>query len=199
MSERSVLINPHPLSLRARSQPQVPAQSVPETPPLIPMKIATLATLMLCLGLSGCQMIAREYHYRVVLVNLSKEQIPESQVLESTDTYRYGGGILSPSGYSAHAGPMETAPNDVFIVRWKDAQGQTHERNVDLRNRVKRSFKGEIVFVYSRDQTFTVEVVDPPERYPIPPQRPKCRGARSPSPANANHPTHRAPPIYYHP
>jgi hypothetical protein len=137
------------------------------------MKIATLATLMLGLALSGCQMIAREYHYRVVLVNLSKEQIPESQVLESTDTYRYGGGILAPSGYSAHAGPMETAPNDVFIVRWKDAQGQAHERMFDLRERVKRSFKGEIVFVYGTDKTFAVEIVHPPERYPIPPQRPK--------------------------
>jgi hypothetical protein len=117
-------------------------------------------------------MIAREFHYRVVLVNLSKEQIPESQVLESTDTYRYGGGILSPSGYSAHAGPMETPPNDVFMVRWKDARGNAHEQKFDLRERVKRSFTGEIVFVYRADKTFTVEIVHPPMRYPIPPQRP---------------------------
>lgn len=143
------------------------------------MKLATLATLLLGLGLSGCQMIAREYHYRVVLVNLSQSVIPESQVLDSTDTYRYGGGILNPSGYSAHAGPMETAPSDVFIVRWKDAQGQAHEQKFDLRERVKRSFKGEIVFVYQADKTFKVEVVNPPERYPIPPQRqPNASNAR---------------------
>jgi hypothetical protein len=136
------------------------------------MKLATLATLVLGLGLSGCQMIAREYHYRVVLVNLSQNVIPESQVLDSTDTYRYGGGILIPSGYSAHAGPMETPPNDVFIVRWKDAQGQAHEQKFDLRERVKRNFKGEIAFVYQADRTLKVEIVHPPERYPIPPQRP---------------------------
>ncbi|MCX6934318.1 MAG: hypothetical protein NTZ29_16810 [Verrucomicrobia bacterium] len=137
------------------------------------MKLATLATLMLGLGLSGCQMIAREYRYRVVLVNLSQNVIPESQVLDSTDTYRYGGGVLIPSGYSAHAGPMETSPNDVFIVRWKDAQGQAHEQKFDLRERVKRSFKGEIVFVYKAEKAFAVEIVNPPDRYPIPPQRPQ--------------------------
>jgi hypothetical protein len=137
------------------------------------MKIATLVTLVLGLGLSGCQMIAREYHYRVVLVNLSPNQIPESQVLDNTDTYRYGGGVLVPSGYSAHAGPMETPPNDVFIVRWKDAQGRAHEQKFDLRERVKRSFNGEIVFVYKADKVFAVEIVNPPDRYPIPHQRPQ--------------------------
>jgi hypothetical protein len=137
------------------------------------MKIVTLATFVLGLGLSGCQMIAGEYHYRVVLVNLSQSVIPESQVLDSTDTYRYGGGILIPSGYSAHAGPMETAPNDLFIVRWKDAQGKAQEQKFDLRGRVKHSFKGEIVFVYQSDKTFAVEIVNPPERYPIPRQRPQ--------------------------
>jgi hypothetical protein len=134
------------------------------------MKIATLATLIVGLGLCGCQVLAREYHYRVVLVNLSTEVIPESRVLESTDTYRYGGGVVPVSGYSAHAGPMETAPNDIFTLRWKDGQGRDHEQKFDLRKRVERSFKGEIVFVYKPDKTFTVEIVQPPARYAIPPQ-----------------------------
>jgi hypothetical protein len=66
---------------------------------------------------------------------------------------------------------METAPNDVFTVRWKGAQGQMQEQKFDLRERVQRSFKGEIVFVYQADNTFKVEIVHPPERYPIPSQR----------------------------
>lgn len=68
---------------------------------------------------------------------------------------------------------METAPNHIFIVRWKDAHGAAHEQKFDLRKKVKRSFKGEIVFVYQADRTFNVEVVNPPDRYPIPPQRPR--------------------------
>lgn len=118
-------------------------------------------------------MIARDYYYRVVVVNLSQERITENQVLDSTDEYNYGAGIMSPSGYANNAGPMSSRPNDVFTVRWKDAQGQTREQKFDLRKRVKRSFKGEIVFVYQADKTFKVEVVHPPERYPIPPQRPQ--------------------------
>ncbi len=137
------------------------------------MKSSLLVAFVFCLVLPACQMIAREYHYRVVLVNLSQSVIPESQVLDSTNNYRYGGGIIVPSGYSAHAGPMETPPNDVFIVRWKDAQGKAHERKFDLRQRVQRSFRGEIVFVYRTDETFSAEIVHPPERYPIPPQRPQ--------------------------
>jgi hypothetical protein len=61
----------------------------------------------------------------------------------------------------------------VFTVRWKDAQGQKQEQKFDLRERVKRNFKGEIVFVYKADKTLKVEIVNPPERYPIPPQRPQ--------------------------
>lgn len=135
------------------------------------MKLATLATLLLGLGLSGCQMIAREYHYRILVVNLSAERITETRILDSTDQYNYGGGVISPSISKGNAGPMETPPNDVFIVRWKDAQGRAQEQKFDLRQRVKRSFKGEIVFVYQADKTFTAEIVHPPERYPIPPQR----------------------------
>jgi hypothetical protein len=137
------------------------------------MKIIKFATLVLGLGLSGCQIIAREYHYRVVLVNISESVVLESEVTDGTDAYRYGGGILSPSGYSAHAGPMETAPNESFIVRWKDAEGRVHEQRFDLRERVKRGFKGEIVFVYKADKAFHVEIVHPPARYPIPPQKPR--------------------------
>jgi hypothetical protein len=137
------------------------------------MKLATLATLMLGLGLSGCQMIARDYNYQIVVVNLSQERVTETQVLDSTDEYNYGGGILSPSGYKANMGPMSSPPNDLFIVRWKDAQGKAQEQKFDLRERVKRSFKGEIVFVYREDKAFAVEIVNPPGRYPIPPQRPR--------------------------
>lgn len=137
------------------------------------MKLAPLVSCIIGLGLSSCQMIGRDYHYRVVLVNLSQNVIPESQVLDGTGKYRYGGGILIASGYSAHAGPMETAPNDVFTVHWKDQQRVSHEQKFDLRKRVKPSFEGEIVFVYGANKTFAVEIVDPPNRYPIPPQRPK--------------------------
>jgi hypothetical protein len=120
-------------------------------------------------------MIAREYHYRVVVVNLSQEKITENQIFDSSDEYNYGCGNSVPSGYAANAGPMETAPNDVFTVRRKDARGQAHEQKFDLRKRVKRNFKGEIVFVYQADKTFKVEVVNPPERYPIPHQRPPSK------------------------
>lgn len=137
------------------------------------MNIATHVTLVLSLGLSACQMIARDYHYKIVVVNLSQERITETQVLDSTDEYNYGGGILSPSGYKANMGPMSSPPNDVFIVRWRDYQGDKHEQKFDLRERVKRSFKGEIVFVYGQSNTFAVQIVDPPSRYPIPPQRSK--------------------------
>jgi hypothetical protein len=137
------------------------------------MKLVTLAALALGLGLSGCQMIAHDYNYQIVVVNLSQERVTETQVLDSTDEYNYGGGILSPSGYKANMGPMSSPPNDVFIVRWKDAQGKAQEQKFDLRERVKRSFKGEIVFVYKANKVFAVEIVNPPERYPIPPQRPQ--------------------------
>src|SRR5690242_4693474 len=115
------------------------------------MKIAMLATLTLGLGLSGCKMIARDYHYQIVAVNLSHDRITETQVLDGTDEHDYGCGNLVPSGYAANAGPMSSPPNDKFTVRWKDARGQVHEQKFDLRERVKRNFKGEIVFVYQAD------------------------------------------------
>ncbi len=81
-------------------------------------------------------------------MNLSQEKITENQIFDSSGEYNYGCGNSVPSGYAANAGPMESSPNDVFTVRWKDAQGQAHEQKFDLRQRVKPNFKGEIVFVY---------------------------------------------------
>lgn len=135
------------------------------------MKIITVAAILIFLGLGGCLVMSREFHYRVILVNLSDERIVESLVVESTDRYRYGGGVLSPAGYSAHAGPMETPPNDVFIVRWKNSEGVQSEERFDLRNRVNGSFKGEIVFVFGPSKKFDVEIVNPPDTYPIPRRR----------------------------
>ena len=105
------------------------------------------------------------------MVNLSKETVVESKILERSGRYSYGGGILIPAGYSSNAGPMETPPNDIFILIWKDSNGVRHEDRFDLRSRVKSSFKGEIVFVFGQTSKFDVEIVERPNRYPIPRQR----------------------------
>ena len=137
------------------------------------MKMTTLASLILGIGLSGGPMLARDYHYRIVTVNLSHERITDAQIFDSTMEINYGGGILGPSGYKADAGPMSSPPNDVFTVRWKDAGGKSHEQKFDLRKRVERSFQGEVVFVYDAERSFRAEIVNPPQRYPIPDQRKK--------------------------
>jgi hypothetical protein len=135
------------------------------------MNLATLSLLMFGLFWSGCKMIGRDYHFKILVVNLSEDPITETQVLDRTAEHYYGGGIVIPSSAKVNAGPMQSPPNDVFIVRWKDAQGKAQERSFDLRERLKRNFAGEIVFVYRADKSFAVEVVDPPARYPIPRQR----------------------------
>jgi hypothetical protein len=108
----------------------------------------------------------------VVVVNLGEERITENRIFDSSGEYNYGCGNIGPTGYKANAGPMETAPNDVFTVRWKDEQQREQEQKFDLRERVKRSFKGEIVLVYGADSKLIVEIWDPPKQYPLPP-RPK--------------------------
>ncbi len=135
------------------------------------MKISLFAATAFGLVSFGFQFVDRYYDYKVVMVNLSQETVVESRVLEGSGRYSYGGGILVPAGYSSHAGPMETPPNDVFVLRWKDSQGAQHEERFDLRSRVKSSFKGEIVFVFGPTRNFDVEVVERPNRYPIPRQR----------------------------
>jgi len=135
------------------------------------MKITRLATILLGLGMSGCQMVAGNYPYEVIVVNHSNTAIDENRVFDSSGEFNYGCGYIGPSGYKSNAGPMETAPNDLFVVRWRDAQGLAHEQKLDLRKRVKSSFKGELVFVYRVDGKFTVEIVNAPDRYPIPKQR----------------------------
>jgi hypothetical protein len=118
-------------------------------------------------------MFARQYNYKIVVANVSSEKVFENEIIDSADEYNYGAGIMSPAGYANNAGPMSSPPNDVFTVRWKDAAGRAHEQRCDLRERVKRNFKGEIVFVYKADKAFHVEIVHPPARYPIPPQNPR--------------------------
>jgi hypothetical protein len=69
----------------------------------------------------------------------------------------------------------------VFTVRWKDDRGKAHKQKCDLRERVKRGFKGEVVFVYGTNGKFTVEIVESPQRYPIP-QRPQPGASKPPPP-----------------
>ncbi|MEY4940287.1 MAG: hypothetical protein RIQ93_2022 [Verrucomicrobiota bacterium] len=116
--------------------------------------------------------MARTYSYRIVVVNLGDERITENRIFDSSGEYNYGCGNIGQSGYAANAGPMETAPNDVFTVRWKDSEKREREEKFDLRERVKSSFKGEIVFVYGSDNKLAVQIWDSPKQYPIPP-RPK--------------------------
>jgi hypothetical protein len=78
---------------------------------------------------------------------------------------------LGPSNYKSDSGPIPSPPNDLFTVTWQDDKKQPHEQKFDLRGRVKRGFKGDVVFVYRADRKFTVEVVYAPKRYPVPPQK----------------------------
>jgi hypothetical protein len=138
------------------------------------MKISLLAiALMGFFCHMGCHSMARTYPYRVVVVNVGSENITENRIFDSSGEYNYGCGNIGPSGYAANAGPMETAPNDVFTVRWKDGQKREREQTFDLRQQVKRDFKGEIVFIYGKDNNLTVEVFELQRQYPIPP-RPKA-------------------------
>lgn len=128
--------------------------------------------LMVLLCGTGCNSMARTYAYRIVVVNVGDERITENRIFDSSGKYNYGCGNIGPSGYAANAGPMETAPDDVFTVRWKDSEKREREQKFDLRERVKRGFKGEIVFIYGKSSTLTVEVFQSQREYPIPP-RPK--------------------------
>ena len=136
------------------------------------MKTILTVALMGLFCFIGCNSMARTYPYRVIVVNLSDKGITENRVLDSSGKYNYGSGSIGPFIYKANAGPMETAPNDVFTVRWKDEQNEEHEQKLDLRKRVKRGFKGEIVFIHGADKRFTFEVYESQRQYQIP-SRPK--------------------------
>lgn len=129
------------------------------------MKIVMFVAFVVGLGLSCSQLIARDYHYQIVIVNLSQKEVAEVQILDSTGEYGYGGGIISPNVYKVNTGPMSSPPNDDFVLRWKDLQGQAHEQKFDLRQRVKRRFNGEIVFVYQSDMTFIVKIFKIQDEY----------------------------------
>jgi hypothetical protein len=122
----------------------------------------------LVLGFCACQIIAGDYDFRVVVVNLGSREVTEVQVIDGSGKNDYGGGILVPSGYKANAGPMSSPPNDIFMVRWKDSQNQDRLQKFDLRRRLKRNFDGEIVFIHGEDEKFTVEVFDQQRGYEMP-------------------------------
>ena len=130
-----------------------------------------LSVLALVLG-GACTLGAKSYPYRVIVVNLSNDTISGNQILDSSGKCNYGGGIVGPYVYKCDAGPMETAPNDIFTVRWTDEKKATHEQKFDLREKVKRSFKGEIVFIFDAERKFSVEICAEHGQYPIP-QKPK--------------------------
>lgn len=131
------------------------------------MKFFSFA-LLLGLLLSGGQLLARDYRYHIVIVNLSDERISDIQIFDSTQKFNYGGGYLVSLGYKSNAGPQSTPPNDVFTVRWLDAGNEARQQEFDLTKQIKTSFRGEIVFVFGEDKTFSVEIMNPPKRYPIP-------------------------------
>jgi hypothetical protein len=119
--------------------------------------------------LTGCTVVQARFHYRVVVANHSEAAMHSASVIDSSGRYDYGVGFVAPLSYKANAGPMETAPNDEFILRWLDASQKVHEQRVDLRSRIRNNFKGELVFIYGPDGKVSVESNEHQGRYRISP------------------------------
>jgi hypothetical protein len=124
--------------------------------------------LVVLLAFASCQPMTKFYPYRVVAVNHGDSLIKGIKVIDSTGTFNYGCGNLGSRAYAAHAGPMDTPPNDRFDITWIDHLGGTHRQVLDLSRRLSPKFTGEIVLVFVEGGQLDVVVNDQQGEYPIP-------------------------------
>jgi hypothetical protein len=124
--------------------------------------------LVLLLVFVGCGSFPNLHPYRVVAVNHGDNLIKGIKVIDSTGTFNYGCGNLGSRAYAAHAGPMDTPPNDRFDITWTDHLGGTHRQVSDFTRRLSPKFAGEIVLVFDEGGQLDVVVNDLQGQYPIP-------------------------------
>lgn len=66
--------------------------------------------------------------------------------------------ILGSYSTAAYRGGKPVPPNSIFIYSWRDDNGAQYTEEVDLRKRVSRHFRGEMVFIVDSENRLTVEI-----------------------------------------
>jgi len=65
-------------------------------------------------------------------------------------------GTLPPGIWGTYGGPMRVKSEDVYAVKWTDAEGRPHQAEVDIRKEIPNGVRGDVVFVLNEDGTVSV-------------------------------------------
>lgn len=107
--------------------------------------------------LSGCAMYKVYYDYNVSVKNIGSEKLRDVTITSDKDFW-HRTGYLPKSAVKTLGGLKSVPPNGVYTIVVLTMNKEMHESLVDLHNKVKKGFRGEIVFLVDKDYHVTYEL-----------------------------------------
>ena len=117
-------------------------------------KTVVLFSLMV---LIGCSILKIYYDYSVNAKNIGKKMIDDVEI-ESSSGFWHGTGYLSGNAMKGLGGLQSVPPNDIYTIIVERRYQMPIKKVIDLRDKVKNNFRGDIIFVIDDNNHISYEL-----------------------------------------
>ena len=96
--------------------------------------------------LNGCSFFKVHYSYSVNAKNVGQQMISDVEIT-SLSGFWHETGYLSENSMKGLGGPQSVPPNDIYTIRIERKGQETTKSVIDLKEKIKWNFKGDIIFL----------------------------------------------------
>lgn len=118
---------------------------------------SVIVSLAFMFIVGGCSMVNTYYGYSVHVKNIGSRDFDDVEI-ESQQGFWFRSGYLIKDSHAAIASPQSAPPNDIFLFVIKEEGGSEIKRTIDMRDKVERSFRGELYFIIDDNNNIKIEL-----------------------------------------
>jgi hypothetical protein len=102
--------------------------------------------LIFLMVIDACSIFTLYYDYSVNAKNVGKKMIDDVEI-ESSSGFWHGTGYLSGNAMKGLGGLQSVPPDDIYTIIVERRNQMPIKKVIDLRDKVKKSFRGDMIFV----------------------------------------------------
>lgn len=106
---------------------------------------------------NGCYFFQAYYDYTVNAKNVGQEMIDDVEITTSSGFW-HETGYLSGNAMKGLGGPQSVPPNDIYTIIVERRYQMPIKKVIDLRDKVKNNFRGDIIFVIDDNNHISYEL-----------------------------------------
>jgi hypothetical protein len=118
-------------------------------------KILLSHIIFMCL--IGCAMYKVYYAYNVSAKNAGERKLRDI-IITSDIGFWHATGYLNKGAEKTLGGLKPVPPNGIYSIVVENLEKERHTSVIDLHNKIKKGFRGEIVFLVDKDYHVTYEL-----------------------------------------